>query len=406
MSSSSAIAIQVRGLSKEYRIKHKGASISSLADLASSWRSLLSTEERFWALNDASFDVAPGEVVGIIGHNGAGKSTLLKLLSRITEPTKGEAIVNGRLGSLLEVGTGFHPNLTGRENVFLNGSILGMRRREVARQFDAIVDFAGIERFLDTPVKRYSSGMYVRLAFAVAAHLQADVMIVDEVLAVGDVAFQQKCLKKMDDVAGQGRTILLVSHNTAAIGALAKRCLVLKSGQLVFDGATAEALDSYLRAIPMAEGTYVAAPKTDLPNVTRVELNPSGPGHLQQHGQPLEVVVDVTSNAPVDGARVSMRIVDRFGRICAYAWRYDSEGAFGRMAGVTTLRCRFPRLRLAAGRYSIRIMFGERFGGRHFDTVDACPFEVIMPTVREGGWQVDDYAYIEDAEWSETWSER
>lgn len=199
-----------------------------------------------WALKDVSFDVQSGEVLGIIGRNGAGKSTLLKVLSRITDPTEGEAIINGRVGSLLEVGTGFHPELTGRENIYLNGTILGMRKSEVTRKFDEIVAFAEIDQFLDTPVKRYSSGMYVRLAFAVAAHLDPEILLIDEVLAVGDAGFQRKCLGKMSEVAGAGRTILFVSHNMAAIRQLTQRCIVLDDGGKAFDGDSDDAVDFYL----------------------------------------------------------------------------------------------------------------------------------------------------------------
>ena len=204
-----------------------------------------SDDTDLWALRDVSFDVKRGEVVGIIGRNGAGKSTLLKILSRITEPTSGLAEIHGRVGSLLEVGTGFHPELTGRENIYLNGAILGMRRTEIDRQFDEIVAFAEIERFLDTPVKRYSSGMYVRLAFAVAAHLEPEILLVDEVLAVGDMAFQKKCLAKMKDVAQLGRTILFVSHNMQAIQQLCQRTILLKQGQISFSGRSTDAILRY-----------------------------------------------------------------------------------------------------------------------------------------------------------------
>jgi lipopolysaccharide transport system ATP-binding protein len=199
-----------------------------------------------WALDDVSFQVAEGEVLGIIGRNGAGKSTLLKVLSRLTEPTRGRITVDGRVGSLLEIGTGFHPELTGRENIFLNGTILGMSRAEVNRRFNEIVEFAEIDRFLDTPVKRYSSGMYVRLAFAVAAHLESDILIVDEVLAVGDLAFQRKCLTRMGQVAGEGRTVLFVSHNLAAIKSLCTRAILLQNGKLVADGPVEETVTRYL----------------------------------------------------------------------------------------------------------------------------------------------------------------
>jgi ABC-type polysaccharide/polyol phosphate transport system ATPase subunit len=203
-------------------------------------------DQEFWALRGVSFEVAEGEVVGLIGPNGAGKSTLLKILSRITEPTEGRVELRGRVGALLEVGTGFHPELSGRENIFLNGAILGMKRSEIVRQFDRIVDFAQIGRFLDTPVKRYSSGMYVRLAFAVAAHLDPEILIVDEVLAVGDAEFQRKCLGRMDELRTQkGRTVFLVSHNLEMIGSLCTRCIVLNEGRIAYDGKTSQALEHY-----------------------------------------------------------------------------------------------------------------------------------------------------------------
>jgi len=205
-----------------------------------------SERDLIWALDDVSFRVRRGEVLGLIGANGAGKSTLLKVLSRITEPTAGEIVIRGRVGSLLEVGTGFHPELTGRENIFLNGTILGMRRVEIVARFDEIVEFSGVERFLDTPVKRYSSGMQVRLAFAVAAHLQPEILLVDEVLAVGDAEFQQRCLGKMQDVTHEGRTVIFVSHNLAAVRSLCPRSLVLEEGHLVFDGDTPSAVERYL----------------------------------------------------------------------------------------------------------------------------------------------------------------
>lgn len=205
-------------------------------------------DEKFWALRDINFDIQPGEVVGVIGRNGAGKSTLLKILSRITAPTRGHVEVRGRLASLLEVGTGFHPELSGRENIFLNGAILGMSRAEVARKFDDIVSFAEVEMFIDTPVKRYSSGMYVRLAFAVAAHLDMDVLVVDEVLAVGDATFQEKCLAKMGDISKGGRTILFVSHNQGAIARLCQTGIVMAQGSLAFRGGVSQALGEYIKA--------------------------------------------------------------------------------------------------------------------------------------------------------------
>jgi lipopolysaccharide transport system ATP-binding protein len=248
--SSNDIAVSVRGLGKSYAISHDRAAKATTAAEAIMNRirnpfQKSSDKETFWALTDVSFDVERGDVVGIIGRNGAGKSTLLKVLSRITEPTKGEAILNGRVGSLLEVGTGFHPELTGRENIYLNGAILGMRKSEIDRQFDAIVDFSGTEKFLDTPVKRYSSGMYVRLAFAVAAHLNPEILIVDEVLAVGDAEFQKKCMGKMQDVANGGRTVLFVSHNEAAVRRMCKRAILLRNGEVDTIGTPEEAFAKY-----------------------------------------------------------------------------------------------------------------------------------------------------------------
>lgn len=243
--------IQVRGLSKRYRLGEIGA-VSLRDALRDQWRGLWRkgppscTANDFWAIKDLSFDVAAGQVVGLIGRNGAGKSTALKILSRITEPTSGEAVLRGRLGSLLEVGTGFHPELSGRENVFLNGALLGMSRREVAQKFDEIVAFAEIEKFIDTPVKRYSSGMYVRLAFAVAAHLEPEILIVDEVLAVGDQRFQRKCISKMQEVSKQdGRTILFVSHSMETVLRLCQRAILLEGGEIVADGSPTAIVPKY-----------------------------------------------------------------------------------------------------------------------------------------------------------------
>lgn len=247
--------ITVEDLSKQYRIGARQESYSTLGDaLVRAVRALLgmfrrpdrSVNNTIWALKDVSFEVQPGQVLGVIGRNGAGKSTLLKILSRITDPTTGQVDLYGRVGSLLEVGTGFHPELTGRENIYLNGSMLGINRRDIARKFDQIVDFAGVAKFIDTPVKRYSSGMYVRLAFAVAAHLEPEILIVDEVLAVGDAAFQKKCLGKMGEAALEGQTVIFVSHNMAAIQRLCDRAILLDGGCIVASGETADVVSHYL----------------------------------------------------------------------------------------------------------------------------------------------------------------
>lgn len=271
--------IQVRGLGKSYNISHEGGkeSYTALRDVITNQskkifsfpKSLRNegglkklTIEEFWALKDVSFDIKQGDRVGIIGRNGAGKSTLLKILSRITEPTTGEIRIKGRVASLLEVGTGFHPELTGRENIFLNGAILGMNRAEIKRKFDEIVDFAEVEKFLDTPVKRYSSGMYVRLAFAVAAHLEPEILIIDEVLAVGDAQFQKKCLGKMEDVSkNEGRTVLFVSHNMGVVSKLCNKGVLLQKGQILFAGKPNQVIEYYLSTqSSSSEYTYQSSP--------------------------------------------------------------------------------------------------------------------------------------------------
>lgn len=260
----SEIVINVENIGKQYRLGQVGTGTMS-QDINRWWHKVRGKEDPFlkvgeandrsvkgqsdlvWALKDINFDVKSGDLLGIIGKNGAGKSTLLKILSRVTAPTVGKIRVKGRIAALLEVGTGFHPDLTGRENIYLNGSILGMSKREIASKFDEIVDFSGVERYIDTPVKRYSSGMYVRLAFAVAAHLEPEILIVDEVLAVGDAEFQKKCLGKMKDVSGQGRTVLFVSHNMEAVKNLTKTAIVMKNGGLIYSGDTNSAINQYLR---------------------------------------------------------------------------------------------------------------------------------------------------------------
>jgi lipopolysaccharide transport system ATP-binding protein len=263
--------VEIKGVGKKYNIAHQKGGYIALRDiLANVFRSPfqfakqkakkivgIATHEDFWALKDVSFNIQRGDVIGVIGRNGSGKSTLLKILTGITPPTEGEIIMRGRVASLLEVGTGFHPELTGRENIFLNGAILGMQQKEIARKFDDIVAFAGIEKFLDTPVKRYSSGMYVRLAFSVAAHMEPDILLVDEVLAVGDADFQKKCLGKMEEVTKKdGRTIVFVSHNMEAIARLCKTCVLLDKGVISMIGPTSEVIAHYLRSKESVPATY------------------------------------------------------------------------------------------------------------------------------------------------------
>jgi lipopolysaccharide transport system ATP-binding protein len=274
----STAVIRVENVSKRYRIALVRQRYHTLRDgIADSVRSLFyrngrnHQEDTFWALRDVSFEVKTGEVVGVIGRNGAGKSTLLKILSRITEPTSGFAEIRGRVGSLLEVGTGFHPELTGRENIYLNGAILGMKKGEIDRKFDEIVAFSEVENFIDTPVKHYSSGMHVRLAFAVAAHLEPEIVIIDEVLAVGDMAFQRKCLGKMEDVARQGRTVLFVSHNMTTVQTLCKRGILLGNGMVSVDGDVTEAVNTYLRTLEQTAGENISQ-RTDRRGKGRIRL--------------------------------------------------------------------------------------------------------------------------------------
>jgi lipopolysaccharide transport system ATP-binding protein len=275
----SNLAVRVENLGKKYRLNHQANSgakkYTALRDvLAESavaagravWRcgsqspnkdGTPASDEDFWALSDVSFEIKQGESVGIIGRNGAGKSTLLKILSRITEPTTGRIEIEGHVSSLLEVGTGFHPELTGRENIYLNGTILGMKRAEIKKKFDEIVAFAEVKKFLDTPVKHFSSGMYIRLAFAVAAHLDSEILIVDEVLAVGDMEFQRKCLGKMNEISQHGRTVLFVSHNMQAVESLTTRCILLSGGQLSYDGPSVDAVSRYLKSKPVGDGVGI-----------------------------------------------------------------------------------------------------------------------------------------------------
>jgi len=400
-------AIIVEDLTKRYRIGRRRP-VSD--DRWSSLRRLLrlrqagrpnepGDDDRFiWALKQVSFNIQPGEVVGIIGRNGSGKSTLLKILSRVVTPTAGRAVVHGRLGSLLEVGIGFHPELTGRENIYLNGAILGMSRAEVRRKFDEIVAFAEIERFLDTPVKRYSSGMYVRLAFAVAAHLDPDILIVDEVLAVGDIEFQNKCLGKMDGVARSGRTILFVSHNLHAVAALTTRTLLLCDGRIVFDGPTGDALAEYLRMRNVSQPVYIGTVSATEPRVLRVALHTSHAHHVQMHGHPLRIEIDVHTPHPLRNAGLAVQICNSSQEPVAYVGTFDGEQPLCRAPGTYRLVCRVPALRLYMGRYTLRVRFG-----RAEPLEGLCPFEVVMGRRRsDRDWSPGVCAYLEDGEWEVT----
>lgn len=321
--------IEVRGMGKKYRINHHHDQYVALRDVFAGFfkgsrtrkvRSLRGTigfgeKEDFWALRDIDFSVNAGEVVGIIGHNGAGKSTLLKILTGITLPTEGEAVMRGKVSSLLEVGVGFHPELTGRENIFLNGAILGMTRAEIRRNFDKIVDFSGVEKFLDTPVRYYSSGMYVRLAFSVAAHLEPDVLLVDEVLAVGDAEFQQKCLGKMREVTQEdGRTILFVSHNMAAIQSLCSRSILLDKGRVIASGPTSDVIEAYLHTANTEEAVYTfpknPAKKMQLRSIHILDENSKPRTHLQTDA-PFQIVIEYDVNETTSATHLGLNLTSQ-----------------------------------------------------------------------------------------------
>jgi lipopolysaccharide transport system ATP-binding protein len=360
--------------------------------------------EDFWALRNVSFDVKQGEVVGIIGRNGAGKSTLLKILSRITEPTEGRVVLRGRVASLLEVGTGFHAELSGRENIFLNGAILGLTQREIRKKFDEIVDFAEVERFLDTPVKHYSSGMYVRLAFAVAAHLEPEILIVDEVLAVGDAEFQKKCLGKMGEVSRrQGRTVLFVSHNLAAICEMTQCALLLDSGRIAFCGSASEAVSNYL-SNGAKEATFIRAPdqENDDPHIIRVEVLTSDPNGVHRFNEPLVIKFWIRHNQPLAKACFSFQIVNQFQQPAVHAWAFHPEVRFGGDKGESVLECRFPSLRLNIGKFHLRTFLSGPPGGELYETLDGiCPLEVVRTDkTLPWGWHPEACAYHEQWTWT------
>jgi lipopolysaccharide transport system ATP-binding protein len=394
----SDVAIQAEGIGKSYKLG-LNASYGSLRESASeamrrtvgrvTGRREKREADLLWALRDVSFTVNSGEAIGLIGHNGAGKSTLLKLLSRIAEPTTGWAEVTGRVGSLLEVGTGFHPELTGRENVFLNGAILGMRRSEIRRRFDEIVDFANIERFLDTPVKRYSSGMQVRLAFAVAAHLEPEILLVDEVLAVGDASFQRKSLAKMAEVARAGRTVVFVSHNLATIQALCGRGLLLERGTVIADAPIEEAVTGYLRALERSASDDLLS-RTDRDGrgwnnsmVSRLALydGVSGEADVVVGGRSAKIVVEVTEVLPM--MECQLTILNSLGHPIT---TFDSEltgpedvrdGDVG-----TRIECEVESLPLIPGRYRVDVLLKGRQEIQ--DGLQAAAFFDVEPGVLDG----------------------
>jgi lipopolysaccharide transport system ATP-binding protein len=373
-----APAIRVEGLGKRYHLgEHVPYRVlrDVVARALTPSRPARASREAFWALRDVSFELARGEVLGLVGRNGAGKSTLLRVLSRITRPTTGRAEIRGRVGSLLEVGTGFHLELTGRENTYLNGAILGMRKAELDRKFDEIVAFAGLERFIDTPVKFYSSGMYLRLGFAVAAHLETDILLVDEVLAVADAAFQRKCTGKIVDVARQGRTVLFVSHNLSAVLNLCRRALVLDGGGVVFDGPAFAAVETYLRmggAVPEGRASAIGhpgRPKDMHPVIEWVSVRAGGALDIVRTGE--DVVVEIgfdAGDARLDYAMLG--IASGLGERVSSVGTHLSAGWDGELRGRGVLECRLPRLPLVEGEYRLTVAVGTRTPMRNVDYVE------------------------------------
>jgi lipopolysaccharide transport system ATP-binding protein len=396
--------IRVENLSKRYTLSHQqegrqykslrdviGDRVKSLVRAAQSPKSKVhdTSREDFWALKDVNFEIKQGDRVGIIGRNGAGKSTLLKVLSRIIEPTTGQIGIKGRVASLLEVGTGFHPELTGRENIYLNGAILGMSRAEIARKFDEIVAFAEVERFLDTPVKRYSSGMYVRLAFAVAAHLEPEILIVDEVLAVGDAQFQKKCLGKMEDVGKEGRTILFVSHDIGAVNNLTNQCLYLKQGSVLANGNTFSVVSEYLNSashqnvLPTDVGLYRRENKDSKIPTVQIERiwmeTDKSKSYSVGMGESFKIFVEFDSKIQLNGANLTVIIRDCRNEKIAIIFSWDSGFYISCSPGKQCVSIMVNDISLTPGKYSVDAGINQSAASTvAFDVIQSFPlFEVI-----------------------------
>jgi len=385
---SSDEAITVEGIGKRYRLltrRWAGRFVEARPEAIEG--------DHFWALRDVTFAVQHGETIGLVGRNGAGKSTLLSILSRITDPSEGRARTEGRVGSLLEVGAGFHPDLTGRENIAMMGAILGMRRGETQARFDEIVGFAEVTAFIDTPVKFYSSGMYLRLAFAVAAHLESEILLLDEALAVGDQQFRERCLTKIRDLASNGRTVVFVSHDATSVTRLCKRALLIEHGRVVFDGATDEAMRRYRGLLEPPTFDYVADESSDdvahITSVHRVDAR-----GVQPFGQPLDLELELrVPDSPHPDLNVLVEFVgpDLWPVTGAAFWLGPSAG------GARRMRCSVPILRLSPARYTITVTL--RDGDLGVESIEQlCPFEVTGTDLPGPAWL---WRYVEDAEWSD-----
>lgn len=374
--------LSIQAVSKKFKIRHQETkAYLTLADeIKSLFRQRVSQEE-FYALQDISFDIMEGESIGIIGKNGAGKSTLLKLLSRITPPTSGRIQYSGRIASLLEVGTGFHPELTGRENIFLNGAIMGMKKKEIHSRFDEIVAFSGVEKFLDTPLKHYSSGMQLRLAFSVAAHLEPEILIIDEVLAVGDAEFQKKCMGKMESVAGSGKTILFVSHNLAALNSLCSKSVLLEKGKLITSGITSDVIDHYLNMnlslkSEHEKGVIDLTGHSHSEIVKKIKLINDGrpSGHFTS-GLKAEFIIECESQTEFQNPVIGIVISDHFGTDLIGINNKHYGIPLPSIHGLTSFKISIPRLPLIAGNYKLSVFLGN--GISDFESIhDAATFHV------------------------------
>jgi lipopolysaccharide transport system ATP-binding protein len=394
--------LEVQHITKEFKIGAKQERYLSLRDaLSSPFKKKEEGANTFRALDDVNFEVMPGESIGIIGRNGAGKSTLLKILSKITPPSSGKIICRGRVASLLEVGTGFHPELSGRENIFMNGSILGMRKVEITKHFDSIVDFSGVEKFLDTPLKRYSSGMQLRLAFAVAAFLEPEILIIDEVLAVGDAEFQKKCLGKMDEVSKSGRTVLFVSHDLSAVSTLTKKSIFLDKGKVKQFDTTPAVIQAYSSNFTQKNIHYQDAIENK-PCITKVEVVTSEGGVLQGNEKPLTVNFEAQLPYDISGFALSLQIFNHLNQPIIYNWFFDEADKEPRKKGTHNFTINFDKLRLYQGNYFVRVHLAETITKTKFQQFDCCPFEVAMLDKKapEWGWQNNVCQYIEDGNWT------
>jgi lipopolysaccharide transport system ATP-binding protein len=394
--------IEVHNISKLYKLYHEKEPYQTFrSKLVKPWKFFMNQKaEDFWALKKVSFEVEEGQSIGIIGKNGAGKSTLLKVLSKITPPTTGKIISRGRIASLLEVGTGFHPELTGRENIFLNGAILGMKRLEILRKFDEIVDFSGVERFLDTPLKHYSSGMQLRLAFAVAAFLENEILIIDEVLAVGDTEFRQKCMGKMDEVTKQqGRTILLVSHDLNSVAHLTSKSLYLQQGIVQAFDNTEKVISLYTANTRDIHSYRKEITTAMVPKIVSITPRTTLPGNIQHNGKEMKIDIEFyVPQAPKGITWLSVHVTDRMNRGFLEVRTNSKESNFCRQSGLNKLTIVIPKLHLYRGMYQLNLYLSGLPYMDFYDKVqDVCQFEVVMPgSDIEQKWKEGLIAYVEE----------